>query len=424
MSSRMVQDFSAVFGSTVAFRGATALFLVAASRALTVGEYGVLSFGIGAGLFAGGVADLGLQTLFSREIPITVEGPARRRLAASGLVAQLVLSGIASLLVAVLVPMLRDVPIPVASLSAVIAWSTSMAGPFRGVLRGTLNFQAEAALSGILAAMLVLGAAALAMSDTGVLMPLSVFGGAQVLWDLGAAGLAYQALSGIARPSVLSVVSLSRDCLHLTLIATVSQVAVTGSLVVFGMYASDAQLGHYSLAFQVFLASSIIGTTAVSVTMPRLAAASGVSEFRDRSRRLLWFLGGAGLVLGALIYVTTPTIVPLVFGSQFEPTIDVMRVFSAAVPFVLIQQGIGTALMARRSERVVLASMVVTALVAVATYVPVAATTDPVKMAAVAAGVVVIPGTVIQGWKLRVSLERWRLREATQGRQPADLGPG
>ena len=111
---------------------------------------------------------------------------------------------------------------------------------------------------------------------------------------------------------------------YVNAIGTIDGVGLDRNLV--GLMLGAASLGLYSAATAVSNVSTMIGKTAASVLLPRLAAAQGKPEAQARLLRL-WLPGVATiivLVVSAVQLVLAP-VIELAFGAEFAPAIACAR---------------------------------------------------------------------------------------------------
>jgi O-antigen/teichoic acid export membrane protein len=124
-----------------------------------------------------------------------------------------------------------------------------------------------------------------------------------------------------------------------------STIATTGNAqldqVLMAGLVSSRQLGLYALAVTLATASgSLVGATA-NALFPRVAA--GESDLAARACRVTAFLVAA---LGLAIAVTSPVVVPFVFGSPFKAAIPMLIVLLGASVFNVPGLVLGSALVA------------------------------------------------------------------------------
>jgi len=109
-----------------------------------------------------------------------------------------------------------------------------------------------------------------------------------------------------------------------------------GNAFILGLLASPAAVGYYSAAEKIVKA--VLGLTgpitqAAYPRFSRLAFESRASALQW-GRRMLFLVGGAGLVLSLMLFIAAPFVIGIILGPQYEPSIAVMRLL-AALPFLV-----------------------------------------------------------------------------------------
>lgn len=109
-----------------------------------------------------------------------------------------------------------------------------------------------------------------------------------------------------------------------------------GNAFILGMLTNHTVVGYYSAAEK--LVKSLLGLVSPvsQATYPRFSKLA--SENKESAvlwgRRMLVFMGGAGFVISSAIFVGAPFIVQIMLGSQYEPSVNVMRIL-AGLPFLI-----------------------------------------------------------------------------------------
>jgi PST family polysaccharide transporter len=120
----------------------------------------------------------------------------------------------------------------------------------------------------------------------------------------------------------------------------VSQAAVkaytSGNTFILGMFTNVTVAGYYSAAekvVQVFL--GLLGPVSQAV-YPRASqlAASSRQAALELTRKVLLFMGTAGLGMSAGILVAAPWFVPILLGARFLPSVSIMQILSP-LPFLI-----------------------------------------------------------------------------------------
>ncbi len=120
----------------------------------------------------------------------------------------------------------------------------------------------------------------------------------------------------------------------------VSQAAVkaytTANAFILGMFTDVTVAGYYSAAekiVQMVLAFVVPVSQAVYPRASQLAASSREAAL-ELTRKMLLFMGSAGLSMSAGVLVAAPWIVPIFLGAEFHPSIAIMRILSP-LPFLI-----------------------------------------------------------------------------------------
>ena len=109
-----------------------------------------------------------------------------------------------------------------------------------------------------------------------------------------------------------------------------------GNAFILGLVASDAVVGYYTAAERIVKAVANLWGPLSQALFPRFSRM--VAESRHRTlrwgRRLLYVMGGMGLVMSAAVFTAAGLIVKVVLGSGFGPSVSVLRIL-AVLPFLL-----------------------------------------------------------------------------------------
>lgn len=107
-----------------------------------------------------------------------------------------------------------------------------------------------------------------------------------------------------------------------------------------GLFTNNATVGYYSAAERLVRASYWLKDPAVQALYPMVTRVAGESRVAGMVlvRRIALWSGGAGLGVALLLFVFAPEFVMLVLGSQYEPSIGIVRIL-AWLPLVI---GVGT----------------------------------------------------------------------------------
>ncbi len=137
--------------------------------------------------------------------------------------------------------------------------------------------------------------------------------------------------------------SVARRAIAFGVKAWLTTVAATGNLqldqVLMAGFVSSRQLGWYALAATIASASSSFVSAACSAIVPRVAAGDhGLVGRASRTSTLIISAGAGGAA------IVSPFVVPLVFGSRYDPAIPMLLILLAAVAVYAPGQVLGTAL--------------------------------------------------------------------------------
>lgn len=132
------------------------------------------------------------------------------------------------------------------------------------------------------------------------------------------------------------LVRVLRDGWHLFVsTASISLYGATNS-VVLGLLAGHAAVGHYSAAEKLVQAAQGLLLPINQSVFPRVSRLFG--ESRESAfaliRKVLRIQGSVALALSLALLAVAPVLIRLVFGSQYEATIDVLR-WLALLPFLV-----------------------------------------------------------------------------------------
>ena len=108
--------------------------------------------------------------------------------------------------------------------------------------------------------------------------------------------------------------------------------------VVLGWIWGGRILGEYSAAFKIFETTYIIPAAVMSIGMPYLAEYSKKesSAYRHEFVRVFVIMAVGGFLWGGIIFLYSPSIIKIVFGSLYLNTVPVLRVFGLASVVVFL----------------------------------------------------------------------------------------
>ncbi|MEE8600105.1 oligosaccharide flippase family protein [Euzebya tangerina] len=122
------------------------------------------------------------------------------------------------------------------------------------------------------------------------------------------------------------------------------------AVVVIERFGTDAEVGWFNAVYLLILALvnlPLILINSAFPTLSRAARAADSDEATTLVRRLLMTTVALGVPLSVLVGWTASWVVPLLFGQEFAPAAQVLRVLAVAVPFLfaaIVLQGVLQAL--------------------------------------------------------------------------------
>ncbi len=110
----------------------------------------------------------------------------------------------------------------------------------------------------------------------------------------------------------------------------------TGNAFILGLLTNNMIVGYYSAAERIVKALHSLVSPLSQGFYPRVSskASLGKEEGLHWARRALIFIGGMGAIISVGLLAGTPFIVKILLGSQYEPSIPVMRILSF-LPFLI-----------------------------------------------------------------------------------------
>jgi O-antigen/teichoic acid export membrane protein len=152
-----------------------------------------------------------------------------------------------------------------------------------------------------------------------------------------------------------------RQAFPLWLATLMSLVYFKGDAVLLRLWAGDAAVGSYSVAFKLFEGTMILPSIVLAASFPSLVRAHDQVEARidaeapAHRRRAELGLGlgllGLGGLVGAVLWATSATVIRLAFGPTFANAVPALRVLSLAIPLLFANYGLTHFLIARHLER-------------------------------------------------------------------------
>lgn len=137
-------------------------------------------------------------------------------------------------------------------------------------------------------------------------------------------------------PSLRGIMDTLREGWVLFLSMASVSLYTAGNAFILGLLTNATAVGYYSAAEKIVKAVlGLLGPIAQAAypRFSRLAFESRAAALQW-ARRMLFLVGGAGLVLSLTLIITAPFIVGIILGPQYEPSITVMRIL-AALPFLV-----------------------------------------------------------------------------------------
>ncbi|MGI9658367.1 MAG: flippase [Gaiellaceae bacterium] len=123
-------------------------------------------------------------------------------------------------------------------------------------------------------------------------------------------------------------------------------------VIILAAVVGTTQAGYYSAAMRVVLVWQIIPQTFMVNVFPVLSAAykKKADEFKRIPEKASKYLLAITLPLAAGMIVAAEPIVELIYGSEFEPAVSVMRVLAIALPFFSVNSVLWRVLVARDKQ--------------------------------------------------------------------------
>lgn len=123
--------------------------------------------------------------------------------------------------------------------------------------------------------------------------------------------------------------------LHLNTIGAV--LLVQANVVMLGYLATPSDVAWYQLGFQMIAAMLVIPNVASMIVYSRMAELGPDGVWPEQKRLIVQMLGVAA-VLSLAMYFLAPSIVHILAGPDFEPSIEVIRALVFAVPAMYLVQ--------------------------------------------------------------------------------------
>lgn len=157
-----------------------------------------------------------------------------------------------------------------------------------------------------------------------------------------------------ATPAISTTVPSMADCfraaLPYSLVTLFFLIYSTGILAMVELLLGKQAAAYYNVSFLIFAALSLLP----SVVYTKFLAAKIFRWWNhDREMFVATFHLGVfahlllGLVLGSLLWLAAPWLVPLLFGARYAPAVAVLQILAVAVPIRYIQHGYGSVLFSK-----------------------------------------------------------------------------
>lgn len=350
------QNVVALYGVQIGNMLVPLVTLPYVSRVLEPSGFGVVVFGQGVSFVLAGLIGWGFDAWGTREAAELREH--RGRL--SGLVADVLgargLLAIASVPVTIAIYLLQDDLHGSPDILA-LAWVAAVANGltptwfFVGLER--LRLVAAVGL-----ALRIAGAAltfVLVQDTDDAWIVLALYAGASVGVMIFQTGLLYRTVAYV-RPRLRASAGAIRAAS--TLFAASASIAMFTSMnvVILGLFVSSAQVAYFGAAERVLRAATqTLGPIGAAV-YPRIAYLVS-TEANRRALQLLFISGtillGAGVAISLLLAGLAPQIIRLIFGPDFGPSVEILRIMSVILPFTICTVTAGVWLMVMRRDSLI-----------------------------------------------------------------------
>lgn len=148
-------------------------------------------------------------------------------------------------------------------------------------------------------------------------------------------------------PSMRGIIETLREGWVLFLSMASVSLYTAGNAFILGLLASNAAVGYYSAAEKIVKAVLGLLGPITQATFPRFSKM--VVESKDSvfkwGQRMLLMMGALGLALSAFVFICAPLIVQILLGSQYGPSIVVMRILSLLLFAISVNNVLGIQLM-------------------------------------------------------------------------------
>jgi O-antigen/teichoic acid export membrane protein len=338
------------------------LLLILASRLLGEDDYGKFSFALGLGTIFETLMDFGLHQVAIRAVARDNSVAARIFRNSLGLKMVWAFGAFAILVVtATLLRSQADVRLACYLVGGSLVLRSYML-TVRGILQGLERFGWDSVVV-ITDRLLLLVAGAVALwAGTGLQGLAVAFVVSRAVALVLAAALAHRQIGpvGIDVDRALWK-ELQWTAIPLGLFLVVINLYSRIDIVMLGVWRTDAETGFYQNAYGVYEGLTYLPSVFASVLSPRLASLF----VTDRRKHRLLALGGVGLsaalavVVGAITFTWAAPLVTLLFGPQFIPSAEPLRILSAGLSLVYVIWILHITAISMNREKLLLATGIV-----------------------------------------------------------------
>jgi O-antigen/teichoic acid export membrane protein len=333
-------------------RAATFGLLLVATRRLGQAEFGNYNFGLTVGFVIAQLADLGLQTVVSREVAF------RGRDARGSVLAGATIKGILTLLVLALIalvaytqpPAIRSSIFLLGAAMVIQTFLEYVAYVYRGqqnVLREAIYLSAARVLVAALGlALLWLGGrlTGLALATLAGILSVTSFAG----WKLWKEGWLDASRSDLWQTCRF----LLRQSLPLGVAVLLSITYTRAGILILQVRMDELAVAEFSAALRLIEPMQILPASLMAAVFP--AYASALVRQPAQARRIGWaaslILGAAGSCMAIAIWVLAPWGVPFLLGADFFSSGPIARIMGLALPLMFTNYSLTHYLIARHQQ--------------------------------------------------------------------------
>jgi PST family polysaccharide transporter len=120
-----------------------------------------------------------------------------------------------------------------------------------------------------------------------------------------------------------------------------------GNVFILGLLTNNSVVGYYSAAEKIVKAMLGLLGPISQATYPRFSkmALESKALALQWGRRMLLLMGGFGFILSIIVFAGAPTIVRIMLGSEYEPSITVMRILAGLCFLIAVSNVLGFQIM-------------------------------------------------------------------------------